>query len=78
MQAAITENGLEIQDVAQPEPGAGEVLVRVKAAGLNRADLMAHRREHAALLRGASGVASSPVKSPLSGMASRGYPLVTA
>ena len=78
MQAAvITENGLEIQDVAQPEPGAGEVLVRVKAAGLNRADLMA-LQEHAALLRGRWGVASSPVKSPLSGMASRGYPLVTA
>ena len=54
MQAAvITENGLEIQDVAQPEPGAGEVLVRVKAAGLNRADLMA--------LQGARGFAAGGV-----------------
>ena len=54
MQAAvITENGLEMQDVAQPEPGAGEVLVRVKAAGLNRADLMA--------LQGARGFAAGGV-----------------
>ena len=78
MQAAvITENGLEIQDVAQPEPGAGEVLVRVKAAGLNRADLMALQGARG-FAAGALGVASSPVKSLLSGMASRGYPLVTA
>lgn len=54
MQAAvITENGLEMQDVAQPQPGAGEVLVRVKAAGLNRADLMA--------LQGARGFAAGGV-----------------
>ena len=51
--AVITENGLEIKDVEQPEPGPGEVLVRVKAAGLNRADLMA--------LQGARGFAGGGV-----------------
>jgi NADPH2:quinone reductase len=31
---------LELRDVERPEPGAGEVLVRVHATALNRADLM--------------------------------------
>lgn len=31
---------LEVQDLARPEPGPGEVLVRVAAAGLNRADAL--------------------------------------
>jgi len=31
---------LELQDLAVPEPAAGEILVRVRAAGLNRADLL--------------------------------------
>ncbi len=44
MKAAIgTPNGLEIRDVAQPQPKPHEVLVRVRAAGLNRADLGAAR-----------------------------------
>jgi putative PIG3 family NAD(P)H quinone oxidoreductase len=42
--AVITKPGppevLEIRDVPRPEPGAGEVLVRVRASGLNRADLL--------------------------------------
>ena len=38
--AVVTENGVEIKDVAQPEPQPHEVLVRVRACGLNRADLM--------------------------------------
>lgn len=40
----ITEFGgpevLKLQDVARPEPEAGEVLVRVRSSGLNRADLI--------------------------------------
>src|SRR4051812_11461574 len=40
----ITEPGgpevLEVQDVPDPQPGAGEVLVRVAATALNRADLL--------------------------------------
>jgi NADPH:quinone reductase-like Zn-dependent oxidoreductase len=40
----ITEPGgpevLEVQDVPAPEVGAGEVLVRVAATALNRADLL--------------------------------------
>jgi putative PIG3 family NAD(P)H quinone oxidoreductase len=40
----ITEPGgpevLEVQDVPDPEPAAGEVLVRVAATALNRADLL--------------------------------------
>lgn len=42
--ALITRPGgpevLEIRDVPRPEPGAGEVLVRVHATALNRADLL--------------------------------------
>lgn len=37
--AVITETGLEIREVPQPKPKPNEVLVRVRAAGLNRADL---------------------------------------
>ncbi len=40
----ITQPGgpevLQLRDVADPKPAAGEVLVRVRAAGLNRADLL--------------------------------------
>lgn len=44
MQAAVVvqdEGGkrIEIRDVPRPQPGEGEVLVRVRAAGANRADL---------------------------------------
>jgi NADPH2:quinone reductase len=38
--AVLTENGLEIRDVPAPKPKASEVLVRVKACGLNRAEVM--------------------------------------
>ncbi|MEZ5851355.1 MAG: zinc-binding dehydrogenase [Hyphomicrobiaceae bacterium] len=45
--AVIGDNGVEIRDVPQPEPGPDQVLVRVRAAGLNRADLiMASGRMH--------------------------------
>ena len=40
----ITRSGgpdvLEVREVPTPEPGGGEIRVRVRAAGLNRADLM--------------------------------------
>lgn len=38
--AVLTETGLEIRDVPRPAPGPEQVLVRVRAAGLNRADLI--------------------------------------
>ena len=42
MKAAVaTENGLEIRDIPQPKPKPFEILVKVKAASLNRADLAA-------------------------------------
>ena len=42
MKAAVaTENGLEIRHIPQPKPKPFELLVKVKAAGLNRADLAA-------------------------------------
>lgn len=45
--AVITQPGdvdvLELRDVARPEPGAGEILVRVAATAVNRADLMQRR-----------------------------------
>ena len=37
--ATVTANGLEVHDVPEPRPAANEVLVRVRACGLNRADL---------------------------------------
>ena len=45
MQAVVTDSFggpevLEVREVPTPEPGAGEVLVQVVAAGVNRADLM--------------------------------------
>jgi NADPH:quinone reductase len=44
MKAAVgTPNGLELRDVPQPRPKPHEVLVKVRAAGLNRADLGAAR-----------------------------------
>jgi len=42
MKAAVaSENGLEIRDVPRPQAGPNQVLVAVRAAGLNRADLNA-------------------------------------
>jgi NADPH:quinone reductase len=42
MKAAVaTESGLDVRDIAQPSPKPFELLVKVKAAGLNRADLAA-------------------------------------
>jgi len=44
MKAAMSsEKGLELRDIPQPKPKPNEVLVRVRAAGLNRADLNAAR-----------------------------------
>ena len=48
--AIVTDNGLAIADVPRPEPAPNEVLVRVRAAGLNRAELsMAAGHRHGAL-----------------------------
>ena len=42
MRAGVaSENGLELREVARPLPAAEQVLVRVAAAGMNRADLNA-------------------------------------
>ena len=38
--AVIAQGGVEIRDVAKPAPTANQVLVRVRAAGLNRADVI--------------------------------------
>lgn len=38
--AVVTEKGLEVREVAEPSPGPSQVKVRVRAAGLNRADLV--------------------------------------
>ena len=38
--AVVGANGVEVRDVPQPKPGPEQVLVRVRAAGLNRADLI--------------------------------------
>jgi NADPH2:quinone reductase len=58
MKAAVgTEQGLQICDIPQPKPKPTEVLVKVRAAGLNRADLGAARgASHAS-----HGAAGSPI-----------------
>src|SRR5882672_7932012 len=38
--AVLTGSGVEVRDVPKPKPGATQVLVRIRAAGLNRADLI--------------------------------------
>jgi NADPH:quinone reductase len=38
--AVIADGGVAVQERPDPEPGAGEVLVRVRAAGLNGADML--------------------------------------
>ena len=44
MKAGVaSENGLVVSDIAQPKPKPNEVLVKVKAASLNRADLAVAR-----------------------------------
>lgn len=37
--AVVTAGGVEVRDVPEPKPAANQVLVKVRAAGLNRADL---------------------------------------
>lgn len=38
--AVVSDNGLVIKEVSQPKPAPNEVLVRVRACGMNRADSM--------------------------------------
>jgi NADPH2:quinone reductase len=45
--AVVADGGVEIREVEKPTPGPDQVLVRVRAAGLNRADLqVASGRAH--------------------------------
>jgi NADPH:quinone reductase len=45
--AVLADSGVEIREVAKPVPGPSQVLVKVRAAGLNRADLiMASGQRH--------------------------------
>src|ERR671927_1050759 len=39
----IRDKELTVEDHPDPEPGSGEVLVRVRAAGINGADMMQRR-----------------------------------
>src|SRR3954451_8009508 len=39
----IRDKELSVEELPDPEPGAGEILVRVKAAGINGADMMQRR-----------------------------------
>src|SRR5574339_210802 len=45
--AVVTDGAVEVRELAKPTPGPEQVLVRVRAAGLNRADLqVASGRSH--------------------------------
>ena len=48
--AVVTPDGVKVQEVEKPTPGPDQVLVRVRAAGLNRADLqVASGHSHGAI-----------------------------
>jgi NADPH2:quinone reductase len=48
--AVVTDGGLQVREMEKPTPGPEQVLVRVRAAGLNRADLqVAAGRSHGAM-----------------------------
>jgi NADPH2:quinone reductase len=48
--AVVTSDGVKVQEVEKPIPGPEQVLVRVRAAGLNRADLqVASGHSHGAI-----------------------------
>src|SRR5438046_476419 len=44
--AVLGENGVEVRDVPKPEPKPNEVLIRVRASSLNRADLAVAAGQH--------------------------------
>src|SRR4051794_26212059 len=46
--ATIRDGELVVEEHPDPEPGAGEVLVRVRGAGLNGADMMQRRGRYPA------------------------------
>ena len=51
--AVVGEHGVEIRDVDKPAPKPNEVLIRVRASSLNRADLLvAQGHQHAVRLDG--------------------------
>ena len=67
--AIVTDQGVRIADVPQPQPKPNEVLVRVRAAGLNRADLgVASGRAHGRI-GGAGSAGRSAVTFGLAGFA---------
>jgi len=59
----VTDQAVEVQDVKKPEPKPNEVLVQVRACGLNRADLMVA----GGMAHGATGGAGTIVGMEFSG-----------
>jgi NADPH:quinone reductase len=55
--AVLGENGLEIREVPRPDPKPNEILVRVQASGLNRADLLMASGHRHGTLGGAGAIA---------------------
>ena len=71
MRAAVIRDGeLVVAEHPDPEPGSGEILVRVRAAGINGADMLqkaGHYRAAAGLARPTSPGSSSPARSSACG-----------
>ena len=45
--AVVGEHGVEVRDVEKPSPKPNEVLIRIRASSLNRADLLvAQNHQH--------------------------------
>ena len=78
--ATIRDGRLIVTDHPDPEPAAGEALVRVASAGLNTADLMQMRGEDPRPLvrQRTSPGSSSPARSPRWGSAALASTSATA
>src|SRR3954452_19919725 len=70
MSAVVATGGrLEIVDEPEPSPGPGQLLVAVRAAGLNRADLLMVRGGYVVGrdLRAPTGATGPPATVPMGG-----------
>ena len=76
----IRDKELSVEDHPDPEPGSGEILVRVRGAGINGADMMQRRGMYPAPPGAPADIpaSSSPVRSSASARARRASTRATA
>ena len=78
--ATIRDGAISVQEHPDPEPEAGQLLVRVRAAGLNGADMLQLKGRYPArrARRPTSRASSWPARSSTSGGASSASSRATA